>query len=101
MMRAIGDRLRLIEDWEAVLRRLGDPMENEAAIVTKRRNEHLRLVEKAKAKIVEIDAFHLEIMKGWTLPEQRVIGEVVHVEPIDVNVAPPRVNPGLGPYRAL
>ncbi len=56
--------------------------------VTNRRNEHLDLVEKAKAKIAEIDTFHNEILKRWTIPEQRVIGEVVHVEPIAVNVAP-------------
>ena len=86
MMGAIGDLYRSIKDWETVLRRVGEP--KESANVTNRRNEHLDLVEKAKAKIVEIDMFHNEILKRWAIPEQRVIGEVVHVEPIAVNVAP-------------
>jgi hypothetical protein len=81
MMGAIGDLHRSIKDWEAVLRRIGDPKEGESANVTNRRNEHLDLVEKAKATIVEIDTVHNEILKRWTIPEQRVIGEVVHVAP--------------------
>jgi hypothetical protein len=52
------------------------------------RDEHLRLVAKAKAKIVKINTFYNDIVRQWTLPEQRVIGEVVHVEPIGTNVAP-------------
>lgn len=88
MVGAIGDLYRSIKDWETVLRRVGEPKEGESANVTNRRNEHLDLVDKAKAKIVEIDTFHNEILKRWTIPEQRVIGEVVHVEPIAVNVAP-------------
>ncbi|KDQ53029.1 hypothetical protein JAAARDRAFT_61589 [Jaapia argillacea MUCL 33604] len=80
MMGAIADQHRSIKDWEAVL--------GESEKVTDRRKEHLDLVKKAKAKIVEIDTFHNEILKLWTIPEQRVIGEVVHVEPIAVNVAP-------------
>ncbi|KAI6094909.1 hypothetical protein F5141DRAFT_1191569 [Pisolithus sp. B1] len=27
-------------------------------------------------------------VKQWTIPDQRIIGEVLHVEPIDLNVAP-------------
>lgn len=88
MMGAIGDQHRSIKDWEAVLRRLGEPKEEESANAIKRRNEHLDLVEKAKARILEIDTFHNEILKRWTVPEQRVIGEVVHVDPIAVNVGP-------------
>ncbi|KAI6100488.1 hypothetical protein F5141DRAFT_1293962 [Pisolithus sp. B1] len=29
-----------------------------------------------------------ETVKQWTIPDQRIIGEVLHVEPIDLNVAP-------------
>jgi len=88
MMDAIGDWDRSIEDWETILRRLGEPKEGESANVTKRRKVHLDLVENAKAQIAEIDTFHNEILKRWTVPKQRVIGEVIHVEPIAVGVAP-------------
>ena len=88
MMSAIGDQERSIKDWETVLGRLGEFVEGESPNVTKRRNEHLRLVEDAKVKITEINTFHDEISKRWTIPEQRVIGEVIHVEPIAANVAP-------------
>jgi len=91
MMGAIGDLHRSIKDWETALRRIGDPKEGESVNVTNRRNEHLDLVEKAKAKIFKIDTFHNEILKRWTIPEQRVIGEVVHVESIAVNVAPDKL----------
>jgi hypothetical protein len=88
MMGAIGDLDRSIKDWQAVLRRLGEPQEGESAVTTRRRDEHLALVESAKEKIDETNKFHNEILKRWTVPDQRIIGEVVHVEPIDVNVAP-------------
>ncbi|TDL27071.1 hypothetical protein BD410DRAFT_812777 [Rickenella mellea] len=68
MMVAIGDQHRSIKDWEAVLCRLGEPKEGEPANITNKRNEHLDL--------------------RWTVPDQRIIGEVFHVEPIGVNVAP-------------
>jgi hypothetical protein len=88
IMGAIGDLELSIEDWRVVLRRLGDPQEGESATIIKRRKEHLALVESARQKIDEIDTFHNEIVKLWTIPEQRIIGEVVHVEPIGVNVTP-------------
>ncbi|KAG8772646.1 hypothetical protein FRC20_001443 [Serendipita sp. 405] len=88
MMCTIGDQNRSIKDWQTVLRRLGKPQEDESANITKRRVEHLALVEKARENISEINKFHNEIVKQWTIPDQRIIGEVVHVEPIGVNVAP-------------
>lgn len=87
-MGAIGDLDCSIKDWRAVLRRLGDPQEGEFAMTTRRRNEHLELVESAKKKIGELNRFHNEILKRLTVTDQRIIGKVVRVEPIDVNVAP-------------
>ena len=86
MMRAIGDLHYSVKDWETEIRWLGEPKEGESVNVTNRRNKHSNLIEKAKAKIVKIDTFHSEIVKRWTIPDHRVIGEVVHVEPIAVNV---------------
>ncbi|KAG8817317.1 hypothetical protein FRC19_011436 [Serendipita sp. 401] len=88
MMCTIGDQNCSIKDWRTVLRRLGKPQEGESANITKRRVEHLALVEKARENISEINKLHNKILKQWTIPEQRVIGEAVHVEPIGVNVAP-------------
>ncbi|EIW51600.1 uncharacterized protein TRAVEDRAFT_54355 [Trametes versicolor FP-101664 SS1] len=65
MMGAIGDLNRSIKDWGVVLRRLGEPQEGESPVKIQRRHEHLDL---------------------WTIPDQRLIGEVVHVEPIQADV---------------
>ncbi|KAI5804860.1 hypothetical protein DFH27DRAFT_512722 [Peziza echinospora] len=88
MIRAIGRLVRSIRDWETVLRKMGDFKEGESTRVTERRKDHLELVAKAKAKITEIDALHNEVSKRWAIPHQRVIGEVVHIEPIAINVPP-------------
>ena len=76
--------------WEDVLRRLDEPDKDEGKKMTEKRKEHLALVEKAKETIDEADKFHNEITKRWTTPSQRIIGEVVHVEPIAVAVEPHR-----------
>jgi hypothetical protein len=88
MVGAIDDLDLSIKNWQVVLRRLGQPQEGDSAMTIKRRNEHLALIENAKEKIGEITKFHDEISKHWTILNQRLIGEVIHVEPIDVNVAP-------------
>ncbi|KAG8806839.1 hypothetical protein FRC19_007028 [Serendipita sp. 401] len=56
--------------------------------MTAKRDEHLALVQKAREMIDEINHFHDEILRQWAEPDQRIIGEVIHVEPIAVNVAP-------------
>ncbi|WVO14612.1 hypothetical protein L204_102249 [Cryptococcus depauperatus] len=67
MIRAIGNLDNSIRVWQAVLRPLGSEMGNRA-----------------------IDQFRSEVVKRWSKPKHRVIGEVVHVEPIKVSVAPQR-----------
>ena len=51
-------------------------------------------METARENITEINKFHTESIKQWTVPDQNIIGEVVHVEPISVNVA--KGSPGVG-----
>ncbi|KAM5540847.1 hypothetical protein V8D89_005491 [Ganoderma adspersum] len=88
MMATIATQHQLIRDWEAVLRRLGEPEEGGEQHVSDIRNEHLALVEKAKKTIDHANKFHNQITKYWTTPKQRIIGEVAHVEPIAVHVEP-------------
>ncbi|KAI0028238.1 hypothetical protein K488DRAFT_89938 [Vararia minispora EC-137] len=64
MIATIGDHERSIGYWEGI------------------REEHLALIEKTKKTIEKTDKFHNEITKRWTIPYQRIIGEVVHVEPL-------------------
>ena len=81
MVGAIDDLDLSIKNWQVVLRRLGQPQEGDSAMTIKRRNEHLALIENAKEKIGEITKFHDEISKHWTILNQRLIGEVIHVAP--------------------
>ena len=88
MMGTIGDRLRSIKVWNDMLSRLGEPVEGEKSVVTKRRKEHVELVAKAKEEIEEVNAIHDEVTKHRTTPDQRVIGFVLHSEKIEVSVEP-------------
>ncbi|KAI6163349.1 hypothetical protein EDD17DRAFT_1776098 [Pisolithus thermaeus] len=88
MMGAIGDLDHSIRDWQYVLDRLGKPKEGEPENTTEKRDEYLALVKKARKRVSEINKFHSETVKQWTIPDQRIIGEVLHAEPIDFNVAP-------------
>ncbi|KAJ3486271.1 hypothetical protein NLI96_g4345 [Meripilus lineatus] len=88
MMSTIGEQSRLIRDWEDVLDRLGKPEKDEDKEITEERKELLGLVEKAKKKIEKTDKFHSEVTQHWTILHERVIGKVVHVEPIAVSIKP-------------
>lgn len=88
MMGAIGNMDYSIENWQTMLHQLGEPQEGESVVVTKRRKELLALMESAKEKIDETNTFHTKIVKQWTVPDQRIIGQIIHVEPISVDVAP-------------
>ncbi|KAG8859821.1 hypothetical protein FRC20_011778 [Serendipita sp. 405] len=88
MMDAIDDQGDFIKVWKSVLRRLGDRQEGESAKMTAKRDEHLALVQKARETIDEINHFHDEILRQWAEPDQRIIGEVIHVEPGAFSVAP-------------
>jgi hypothetical protein len=88
IMASIAYQDRSIDDWNVELRYLEEFQVGEPAYITERRDEYLNLVKKAKVKIQELDSFHNMILKQWTVPEQRIIGEVIHVEPIAIRVPP-------------
>ncbi|WVN86101.1 uncharacterized protein L203_101260 [Cryptococcus depauperatus CBS 7841] len=83
MIRAIGNLDNSIRVWQAVLRPLGEPEEGEDESIKRRRDIHLARVEGARWEIGEFDQFRSEVVKRWSKPKHRVIGEVVHVEPIE------------------
>ncbi|KAF9513696.1 hypothetical protein BS47DRAFT_1343943 [Hydnum rufescens UP504] len=88
MKGAIGDLDRSIKDWRDVIDRLGGYQEGESKNTTEKREEHLNLVKKARRKMEKINEFHGDISKHWIVPNDRIIGEVIHVEPIAVSVGP-------------
>jgi hypothetical protein len=88
IMSTIRDYLLSIDAWNNMLGRLGDPVQGEPTRVTERRQEHVDLVARAKKEIEQVDAFHDEVTKRRTIPEQRVIGFVLHSEKIEVSVDP-------------
>ena len=86
MMGTIGDLIRSIKVWNDVLDRLGEQVQGENRKVTERRQEHVDLVAKAKQTIEEANAIHNEVTKLRTIPDQRIIGFVLHSEKIEVSV---------------
>lgn len=91
MMGTIGNLGRSIKDWQDVLDRLGEYQQGESENITKKREEHLNLVNTARWKMEKINEFHGNISKHWTVPNDRIIGEVIHVEPIAVSVGPQKL----------
>lgn len=91
-VKTLEDEIRyqstLIEIWNDVLHRLGEPVEGEDPKVTESRNEHLDLVAKAEKRIEKVDELRTEVTKHHTTPNQRIIGFVIHSEPIEVSVEP-------------
>lgn len=71
-----------------MLDRLGEPVQGENLMVTKKRQEHVDLVAKTRQAIEEANAIHNEVTKNRTTPDQRVIGFVLHSEKIEVSVDP-------------
>lgn len=45
-------------------------------------------MENSRDGIDGISKFYTETVQRWTIPDERIIGEVVHVDPIAVNVTP-------------
>ncbi|CAG7847576.1 SubName: Full=Uncharacterized protein {ECO:0000313/EMBL:KDQ53029.1} [Serendipita indica DSM 11827] len=76
MMDTVDKLERSIKQWEIVLRKIGDPKEGEPKATTLKRNE------------LAAYKFYTETVQRWTIPDERIIGEVVHVDPIAVNVTP-------------
>ena len=45
-------------------------------------------MKEARETIDKINKFHSDIVKQRTTPDRRIIGQIAHLEPIDVNNAP-------------
>ena len=86
LMKFIGDQAMSISGWEKQRKRLGEPVDDEPANVTKRRKEFTDLIDAAKNKIEEADKLHTEVTKYRTTAAQRVFGYVLHCEKIEVGV---------------
>ena len=91
MMGRIGYLDRSIKDWQDGLNREGGYQEGESRKTTRKRERYLNLIEYAREDMEEIDKFHGEISKYWTVPKDRIIGEVIHVEPISIGVGPQKL----------
>ncbi|KAI6118380.1 hypothetical protein F5141DRAFT_1187254 [Pisolithus sp. B1] len=66
----------------------GEAAEGENPRLTATRQELQGKLAKAQTTIVDIDEFHSEITKNWTLPSQRVIGHILYAPPISVSTGP-------------
>ncbi|VDB85517.1 unnamed protein product [Peniophora sp. CBMAI 1063] len=93
MMSVIAEQDHLIRDSKDTIRmyeeedlRVGE--ETELSEVEKSA-AHVSL-SWAQEAIEDIDRFHSEVTKSWTLPNVRVIGEIAHVEPVAVATEPHR-----------
>jgi hypothetical protein len=84
MMATIGDLVCSIDLWNREIARLGESVESQNAEVTERREENQREVKKAMKTINDLNKLHDEVTKHRTNPDQRVIGFVLHAEPIAV-----------------
>ncbi|KAJ7237710.1 hypothetical protein B0H12DRAFT_1212216 [Mycena haematopus] len=73
MMSTVRDLSLSIAAWNDVLDSLGDLVQGEPARVSETRQEHMDLVAGAKKKIEQVNAFHDEVTKRRTTPDQRKI----------------------------
>ncbi|CCL98808.1 uncharacterized protein FIBRA_00813 [Fibroporia radiculosa] len=85
----VDRQIRSIKIRDDVLVMLGDPMLNEDARITKRRTEHLLLVDGAKERIEQVKEL-LNVVQDRVDPSKRAIGFVLHCEPIEVSSGPRR-----------
>jgi hypothetical protein len=88
IMGAIGKLARSIAVWNNVITRLGEFAEGEDVAVTKKRQWNKYEVEKATNIIDKLNKFHDEVTKHRTNPDKRIIGRVLHTEPIVVSNEP-------------
>ncbi|KAH9858294.1 hypothetical protein C2E23DRAFT_175215 [Lenzites betulinus] len=90
MLSAIGDLASSMEIWNDNIAGLPKPAEGEEEDkeTTAKHQEYLDLVDKAKKKIEEIDKLHSAITKFKTTLAQRIIGRILHAEPIAVSDGP-------------
>ncbi|PWW76384.1 hypothetical protein C7212DRAFT_357329 [Tuber magnatum] len=90
LMATIGDLAHSVAVWRRDLAMLGEPIKGETPAVTEMRMEHKYEVEKATKTIGSLNKLHDEVTKRRTNPDQRVIGFVLHAEPIVISDAPHR-----------
>ncbi|KAG0634813.1 hypothetical protein HOY80DRAFT_1012275 [Tuber brumale] len=90
MMATIGNPARSVAVWKKVIKRLGEPVDGENEAVTARRLEIQGEVEKAAKMIDSLNKLHDEVTKPVANLDQRVIGCVVHAEPIVISDGPHR-----------
>ena len=88
MMIKIGRLVRSIELWKRVITRLGDFVDGEDTAVTRKREENQHEVEKAVEMIGNLDKLYDEVTKHRTTPKLRIVGFVLHCEPIVVSDGP-------------
>ena len=82
MMTTIDNLTDSVAVWGDVITRVGEFVDGEDAAVTEYRQENQREVEKATRAIENLKKFHLEVTKCRADLEERVIGFVLHAEPI-------------------
>ncbi|CUS10824.1 unnamed protein product [Tuber aestivum] len=90
MMATIGDLARSIAVWKGQVKWLGEPVDGADVANTARQPETQREVEKATRRIHSLNKLHDEVTKLRTNPDQRVIGCVLHAEPIAISHEPHR-----------
>ena len=90
MMASIDNLAQSITLWDQAVQSLGEPVDGENAADTARRLEIQDEVEQATRMIDSLNKLHDEVTKLRTNPEQRVIGCVLHVEPIAISDGPHR-----------
>ena len=88
MMTTISGLTRSITVWESVITRLGKVVDGEDAAITEMRKENQHEVEKATKIINHLKDLYNQVAKRMTNPDQRIIGFVLHVEPIVVADGP-------------
>jgi hypothetical protein len=85
MIDAIGSLTCSISIWKRVIERLGDPVDGEKSAITWKRRQTQHDVEKATKMIGYLNELYHEVTKLRTNPDQRVIGCVLHAEPIVIS----------------
>jgi hypothetical protein len=85
MMATIGNLAISITVWKDDITTLGEFVDGEDAAVTRKRRENQREVEKATNIIDDLNKLHDRVTKRRTNPDQRIIGFVLHAEPIVVS----------------
>lgn len=88
MMDTIDKLNGCIALWELAITTLREFVDGEDAAVTRKRQENQREVEKATMMIDDLNKFHNEVTRRGTDPTQRIIGFVLHAEPIVVSDGP-------------